>query len=148
MLFFTLFILSVVCGFRFSCPQKTARTRKSGLFQTANLRNGFLFINRKVSLIVSILYLLVSVIHSSGQFESGSAFTVHCCKNRKKQQERVVTPLPLWMVPVSVLRLLYAEFLLDVLWQCILVYQDVHGLVSHVGIAGVPYTVVSGGSVP
>jgi len=43
---------------------KTASAGKTGLFQTAKLENGFLFIKRNPSLIAGILYLLVSVIHS------------------------------------------------------------------------------------
>ncbi len=92
---------------------------KTGLFQNAKIRNHILFVNRLLSLLVSIL------------------------KIKKETLRERLFPV-LWIY----LRLLDAKFLLYVFGQGILVNQDVDGLECHICVAGIPDTVVSGSGVP
>ena len=92
---------------------------KTGLFQNAKIRNHILFVNRLLSLLVSIL------------------------KIKKETLRERLFPV-LWIY----LRLLDAKFLLYVLGQGILVNQNVDGLECYVSIACVPDSVVTGGGVP
>ena len=92
---------------------------KSGLFQNAKIRNRILFVNRLLSLLVSIL------------------------KIKKETLRERLFPV-LWIY----LRLLDAKFLLYVFGQGILVNQDVYGLECYISIAGIPDTVISGCGVP
>ena len=92
---------------------------KTGLFQNAKIRNRILFVNRLLSLLVSIL------------------------KIKKETLRERLFPV-LWIY----LRLLDAQFLLYVFGQGILVNQDVYGLECYISIAGIPDTVISGCGVP
>lgn len=92
---------------------------KTGLFQNAKIRNRILIVNNSLSLLVSILKIKKEALRER----------LFICRN-------------------IYCGLLDAQFLLYVLWQGILVDQDVDGLESHVSIAGIPNTIVSGCGVP